>query len=210
MEKKEISLILDSQKKFFTSGITADPSFRLENLKKLRNLILEYEKEIADALWTDFHKPEFESITTETRFVLAELNHIISRLKKWARPKKVRTPLVHFLSKSFIRPQPYGQVLIMSPWNFPFQLAFVPLVGAIAAGNCVVLKVSRQVPAVAAVMHKILSNFSQQHIVMIDGDHSISDYLLDYKFDYIFFTGSTLVGKQVMQKAAVNLTPLSL
>ena len=210
MEKKEISLILDSQKKFFTSGITADPSFRLENLKKLRNLILEYEKEIADALWTDFHKPEFESITTETRFVLAELNHIISRLKKWARPKKVRTPLVHFLSKSFIRPQPYGQVLIMSPWNFPFQLAFVPLVGAIAAGNCVVLKVSRQVPAVAAVMHKILSNFSQQHIAMIDGDHSISDYLLDYKFDYIFFTGSTLVGKQVMQKAAVNLTPLSL
>ena len=163
-----------------------------------------------DALWKDFHKPEFEVIATESRFVIKELNYTIRNLKSWVRSKRVRTPIVHFLSHSFVAPQPYGQVLILSPWNFPFQLAFLPLVGALAAGNCVILKTSRQVPETTSVMEKIISHFPPELVAFIDGDHSTNDYLLDQKFDYIFFTGSQKVGKYVMQKAAVNLTPFSL
>jgi len=210
MEKEEISLVLKRQREFFATGKTFDVNYRIEVLKKLRMLIIENEKQIVDALWKDFHKPEFEVIATESRFVIAEINHIISRLNGWSRKRRVRTPIVHFLSHSYVQPQPYGQVLILSPWNFPFQLAFMPLVGAIAAGNCVVLKVSRQVPEIAKVMAAILSNFPAEHISMIDGDHSVSDFLLDQKFDYIFFTGSPGIGKHVMKKAAEHLTPVSL
>jgi aldehyde dehydrogenase (NAD+) len=210
MEKEEIKRIVDSQRNFFASGKTFDTDFRLENLKKLRRLIIQHEPEIVEAIWKDFHKPEFEVIGTESRFVLKELNHTIRRLKSWSRSRRVRTPIVHFLSQSYIVPQPYGQVLILSPWNFPFQLAFLPLLGALGAGNCVILKVSRQVPNIAAVMGKILSCFPKELVAMIDGDHSISEFLLDQKFDYIFFTGSCNVGKFVMKKAAENLTPVSL
>lgn len=210
MEKEEIRLIIEAQRKFFATGKTFDTEYRLDTLKKLRSLIIRHEQEIVDALWKDFHKPEFEVIATESRFVIKELNYTIRKLRNWARSRKVRTPIVHFLSHSYVAPQPYGQVLVLSPWNFPFQLAFMPLVGAIAAGNCVILKVSRQVANIAAVMKKILSHLPQELVAMIDGDHAISDYLLDQKFDYIFFTGSPKVGKYVMQKAAQNLTPVSL
>jgi aldehyde dehydrogenase (NAD+) len=176
----------------------------------LRRLIIQHEQEIVDALWKDFHKPEFEVIGTESRFVLKELNYTIRKLRSWARSERVSTPIVHFLSHSYIVPQPYGQVLVLSPWNFPFQLAFLPLLGALAAGNCVILKVSRQVPEIVAVMEKILSHFPRELVAMINGDHTISDFLLDQKFDYIFFTGSCRVGKHVMRKAAENLTPVSL
>jgi aldehyde dehydrogenase (NAD+) len=210
MEKEEISLVLKRQREFFAAGKTFDSGYRIEVLKKLRSLIIDNEQQIADALWKDFHKPEFEVIATESRFVIGEINHMISRLRGWSRKRRVRTPIVHFLSHSYIQPQPYGQVLILSPWNFPFQLAFMPLVGAIAAGNCVVLKVSRQVPEVAKVMAAILSHFPDELISMIDGDHSVNDFLLDQKFDYIFFTGSPGIGKHVMKKAAEHLTPVSL
>jgi aldehyde dehydrogenase (NAD+) len=210
MEKEEIGKIIDAQRKFFATGKTFDAKFRLDTLKKLRNLIIEHEQEIAEALWKDFHKPEFEVIATESRFVLKELNYTISNLKGWMRQKRVPTPILHFLSHSYVVPQPYGQVLVLSPWNFPFQLALLPVAGALAAGNCVILKVSRQVPAIAAVMEKILSHFPKELVAMIDGDHTVSDFLLDQKFDYIFFTGSPGVGKLVMQKASVNLTPFSL
>ena len=132
--------------------------YRIEILKKLRSLIILHEQEIVDALWKDFHKPEFEVIATESRFVIKELNTAIRNLKRWTRPRRVYTPVVHFISRSYVIPQPYGQVLVLSPWNFPFQLAFMPLVGAIAAGNCVILKVSSQVPHIAEVIEKILSN----------------------------------------------------
>jgi aldehyde dehydrogenase (NAD+) len=210
MEKEDVGIIFEAQRRFFASGKTSDIQFRFETLKKLRSLIILYEQEIVDALWKDFHKPEFEVIATESRFVIKELNYTIRNLKSWAANKRVRTPLVHFLSHSYIGAQPYGQVLILSPWNFPFQLAFMPLVGALAAGNCVILKVSRQVPEIAAVMEKILSHFPRELVAVVDGDHSLNDYLLDQKFDYIFFTGSPRVGKYVMQKASVNLTPVSL
>jgi aldehyde dehydrogenase (NAD+) len=210
MEKEEIRLIIDEQRKFFATGKTFDIKYRLEILKRLRSLIKVHEQEIVDSLWKDFHKPEFEVIATESRFVIKELNNAIRKLRKWARPERVYTPIIHFLSHSFVAPQPYGQVLVLSPWNFPFQLAFMPLVGALSAGNCVILKVSRQAPNIIAVMEKILSHFPQALVAMINGDHAISEYLLEQKFDYIFFTGSCRVGKYVMQKAAENLIPVSL
>jgi aldehyde dehydrogenase (NAD+) len=210
MEKEDIRLIIDSQKQFFATGKTFDTDFRLETLKKLRLLINQHEQDIVNAIWKDFHKPEFEVIATESRFVIKELNHTIRNLKSWSRKKRIKTPVVHFLSHSYVIPQPYGQVLVLSPWNFPFQLAFLPLIGAIAAGNCVLLKVSSQVPETAAVMVRILSHFPRELVAMIDGDHSVNDFLLDQKFDYIFFTGSPRVGKSVMQKASVNLIPVSL
>jgi aldehyde dehydrogenase (NAD+) len=210
MEKEEIRLILESQRKFFTTGKTLDVNYRLENLKKLKKLIIQHEQDIKDALWKDFHKPECEVISSELNFVLAELNLAIRKVRRWARPKRVRTPLIHVIARSYIAPQPYGQVLILSPWNFPFQLALVPVLGAIAAGNCVVMKVSQQAPNTGDVIEKIINHFDKDLIVVINGDHSISEYLLDYNFDYIFFTGSSKIGKYVMTKAAANLTPISL
>jgi aldehyde dehydrogenase (NAD+) len=210
MEKEEILLILQNQRAFFRSGRTQDLGFRLETLKKLRKLIYQFEPEIKEALWGDFHKPAFEVTGTETRFVMKELNLAIRKLKSWARDRRVKTPLVHFLSHSYVKPQPYGQVLILSPWNFPFQLSFVPIIGALAAGNCVVLKASRQTAGASAVMEKIVAHFPPELLVMIGGNHDVSDFLLSRQFDYIFFTGSCKTGKYVMGKAAEHLTPLSL
>jgi aldehyde dehydrogenase (NAD+) len=210
MEREALQLVLDNQRKFFAKEATLDVEYRIETLKKLRSLIIQHEQEIKDALWKDFHKPVFEVIATETRFVLKELNLAIRKLKRWSKSSMVWTPLVHFLSYSYIAPQPYGQVLVLSPWNYPFQLAFVPMIGALAAGNCVVLKASQQVPNCNAVMEKIMAHFPKELMVMINGDHTISDYLLSYSFDYIFFTGSSRIGKHVMQKASENLIPVSL
>lgn len=210
MEEQEIKIVLENQREFFTAGKSLSIEFRHEILKKLRSLVIRYEEEIKNALWNDFHKPEFEVLSTETRFVIKELNLAIRNLRNWTRIKRVRTPLVHFIAHSYINPQPYGQVLILSPWNFPLQLSFMPLIGALAAGNCVVLKASRQVPNTTSVMEKILGNFPKELISMINGDHTVSEYLLNYNFDYIFFTGSCKTGKYVMEKASKNLTPLTL
>ncbi|MCX6303114.1 MAG: aldehyde dehydrogenase family protein [Bacteroidia bacterium] len=210
MQKEEIGLILDNQRKFFATGKTLDVKYRLEILKKLRSLIMNHEQELKDALYKDFHKPGFEVLGTESRFVVAELNIIIRKLRKWSGKKRVRTSLVNFIAGSYILPQPYGQVLILSPWNYPFQLSIVPAMSALAAGNCVVLKVSQKAVNTGEVISKILSHFPKELIALIRGEHSLSDYLLNYTFDYIFFTGSTTVGKKVMTKAAENLTPVSL
>jgi aldehyde dehydrogenase (NAD+) len=210
MEKEEIGLTLERQRKFFESGKTLDVKYRLENLRKLRSLILSHEDELSDAIGKDFHKPGFEVLATESRFTVAEINLMIRKLKKWSGKRRVHTSLVNFIAGSYILPQPYGQVLIMSPWNFPFMLALVPAMSAMAAGNCVVLKVSQQVPETSAVIAKILGHFPKELIVLITGDHSVSNFLLEYKFDYIFFTGSVRVGKQIMAKAAENLIPVSL
>jgi len=210
MEKEKIRLILESQRQFFRSGKTLDLKYRLQILKKLRSLILSHEQDIKDALWKDFHKPECEVISSEIQFVLKELNHAIRKLRVWAKPKRVKTPIVHIIAHSYVHYQPYGQVLVLSPWNFPFQLSLVPALGALAAGNCVVLKTSQRVPFINSIIEKILSNLPGELITAINGDHSTSEYLLDYKFDNIFFTGSSSVGRYVMQKASVNLTPVSL
>jgi aldehyde dehydrogenase (NAD+) len=210
MEKEEIRRIIEEQRNFIATRKTLNISYRLEVLRKLRSLIIEKEKEISEALWKDFHKPEFEVIATESRFVIKEINYLIRHLKNWSGKKYVSTPLIHFISRSYIQPQPYGQVLVLSPWNFPFQLAFMPLAGALAAGNCVVLKASAQVPETSLVMKNIIEQLPDGVVAMISGDHSVSDFLLEQKFDYIFFTGSPNVGKFVMKKAAEKLIPVSL
>jgi aldehyde dehydrogenase (NAD+) len=210
MEREEIGSIIEQQRKFFATGKTLDIGYRIEILKKMRSVILDHEEEIVDAIWQDFHKPRFEVIATESRFVIKEINYAIRNLKSWARSKRVRTPIVHFWSHSYVVAQPYGQVLVLSPWNFPFQLAFMPVIGALAAGNCVILKVSQQAVHITRVIGKILEHFPQELVAMTNGDHGISEYLLEQKFDYIFFTGSSSVGKYVMKKAAENLIPVSL
>lgn len=210
MEKEEIGLTLEKQRRFFASGKTLDVNYRLENLKKLKLLILGHEQELISSLWEDFHKPGFEVMGTETRLVISELNHTIRNLRKWSGKRRVRTPLLHFIAKSYILHQPYGQVLIMSPWNFPFLLSFIPLIGALAAGNCIVLKISRKAARTNQVITKILRHFPEELVLITSGEHSLSDFLLGQKFDYIFFTGSTEVGRTVMQKAAQNLIPVTL
>lgn len=210
MHKEELDKILEDQKIFFDSGKTLDIDFRIENLKKLRSLILHYEDELRDAFNVDFRKPYFEVLGTESRFAIAEINILIRNLRKWSGRQRVRTSVANMPARSYILPQPYGQVLIISPWNYPFQLSMIPLVGALAAGNCVVLKVSQKVPHTGEVISKIISHFSKELVVMAEGEQSLSDYLLDFPFDYIFFTGSPAVGKKVMTKAARNLTPFTL
>jgi aldehyde dehydrogenase (NAD+) len=210
MEKEKIELILDKQRQFFESGKTLDIEFRLENLRKLKALILSYEDELIGALGKDFQKPEFEVLGTETRFVISELNMLIRNLRKWARRKRVNTSVANFIARSYVVPQPYGQVLILSPWNYPFQLSMIPAMSAIAAGNCVILKVSQKVTNTVEVISKILANFPGELITMIKGEHSLTDYLLNYSFDYIFFTGSMKVGKKVMMSASASLCPVTL
>ncbi|MCU0457195.1 MAG: aldehyde dehydrogenase [Bacteroidales bacterium] len=210
MEKDEIQVILEKQRKFFDSGKTLDIKYRLENLRKLRTLILQHEEEIIEAIGKDFHKPRLETIGTETRLVVSELNHFIKNLRRWSSGKRVLTPLMHFPASSYIIPQPYGQVLVMSPWNFPFLLSMIPVIGALAAGNCVILKVSRKASNAMHIISRILGSLPGEHVSMVPGDHTTSDMLLDHKFDYIFFTGSTEVGKKVMKKAAENLIPITL
>ena len=210
MDKEEIGLILENQRKFFVSGKTLDINYRLENLKKLRSLILSHEDELKKALQKDFRKPGFEVLGTESRMVLTELNLVIRKLRKWSSRQRVRTPLVNFIAHSYIQPQPYGLVLVMGPWNYPFLLSMEPVIGALAAGNCVVLKVSQKVANTVQVISKILSHFQKELIFLVTGEHNLSDFLLNYKFDYIFFTGSTSMGKKVMSKAAENLIPLTL
>ncbi|MBN1108866.1 MAG: aldehyde dehydrogenase [Bacteroidales bacterium] len=210
MDNAEIAVILREQRSFFKSGATLDISYRLENLRKLRSLILLHEKDIVEALRKDFHKPPLETIGTETRMVLSELNHVIRRLRRWSRKKSVKTPLLHFPARSYIVAQPYGQVLIMSPWNFPFLLSMIPVIGALAAGNCVILKTSRKASNAKEVIALILGQLPENLISLVSGDNTTSDFLLEHKFDYIFFTGSTEVGRKVMKKAAENLVPVTL
>jgi len=210
MNEEELVQILADQRNFFATGKTLDISYRLSNLRKLRSLILSHEKELNDALYMDFHKPYFEVLGTESRYVVAEINMMIRRLRKWAGPQRVRTSVVNFPARSYVVPQPYGQVLIISPWNYPFQLSMIPVMSALAAGNCVILKVSQKVPQTLEVISKIISHFPKELIFMVKGEHSLSDYLLDFPFDHIFFTGSPDVGRKVMSKASVNLTPVTL
>jgi len=210
MDKEELEKILEIQRNYFASGKTLNINYRLAYLKKLRSLILSHEDELKDALYKDFHKPSFEALGTESRFTVAEISMMIRNLRKWAGRQRVRTSLTNFPARSYILPQPYGQVLILSPWNYPFQLSMIPAMSALAAGNCVVLKVSQKVPNTLEVISKIINHFPKELIVLIKGEHSLSDYLLNFPFDYIFFTGSPAVGRKVMAKAAGNLTPITL
>ena len=173
--------------------------------------INKYQDEIFDALKCDLNKSYNESFISEVGFVISELNHAIKKIDEWVKPKKVRDTLFSFPSKSHIIAEPYGLTLIIAPWNYPFQLIISPLIGAMAAGNCVILKPSPEAPNVSAVINKMISEcFTVDYIAVIEGGHDINQYILKKRFDYIFFTGSPSFGKYVMQQAAVNLTPVTL
>ncbi len=200
-----------NQREFFANCQTRDISFRLRQLKKLKTAILKREKAIADALWTDLHKSFEEAYLTEISIVLQEIDYHIRHLKRWAKPKRVRTPIHLLPSSSKIIFEPMGVTLIMAPWNYPFQLLMAPLVGAISAGNCAVLKPSPYTGNTAKLMAEMIAEvFDPEYIAVVQGDRTVNEQLLKQRFDMIFYTGSPAVGKVVMRAAAEHLTPVVL
>ncbi len=188
-----------------------DINYRKQCLTKLLHAIEENENEIAKALYKDFKKSEFEAYLTETFIVISELKHIIKNINKWAKPKMVLPSILNFPSLDYIYKEPYGKVLIISPWNYPFQLAVSPAIAAIAAGNSVTIKPSELTPNTSALIAKIFSDlFEKNHVEVIQGGIETSQDLLAKRWDYIFFTGSVNVGKIVAKAAANNLTPVTL
>ena len=188
-----------------------DIKYRKESLKKLLHVITQNEDAIIKALYDDFKKPAFEAVLTETNYVIGDLKETIKNIDTWAKPKKVSASLLNFPSTDYIYSEPYGNVLILSPWNYPFQLALCPLVAAVAAGNKVTLKPSELTPHTSAIISKIITEtFPVKDVVVITGDATIAADLLRKRWDYIFFTGSVGVGKIVAKAAAENLTPVTL
>ncbi|MGG3804261.1 aldehyde dehydrogenase [Metabacillus fastidiosus] len=211
LKPENIIHILKEHNNFFHTNKTKDLNFRLQQLQKLREGIKEYESKITEALQKDLGKHPFESYTMEVGFTLNSITHTMKRLKKWAKPKKVNTPLALFPSKSMVMYEPYGTVLIIGPFNYPFQLLIEPLIGAIAAGNCAVLKPSELVPNVSAVVTEMIENiFDSSYIRSVQGGVETNTSLTNAHFDYIFFTGSVAVGRIVMEAAAKNLVPVTL
>jgi acyl-CoA reductase-like NAD-dependent aldehyde dehydrogenase len=206
-----MSTLIEKQKEFFASGKTFPLEFRISQLKRLKDSIERNEKIILEALYKDLRKSEIEAYNSEVLVVTTEVDYVLKRISKWTRPRKVRTPLMHLPAKSLIYPEPAGVVLILAPWNYPFQLTFAPLIGAIAAGNCAVLKPSEYVPHTSAAIAEIIRNdFEEAYLTVIEGGVEVSKALLQEKFDHIFFTGSTNVGKWVMRAASQHLTPVTL
>ncbi len=207
----DIPALVSRQREYFLGGATLEPSERKESLLRLQKAILAREKEIAEALHADLRKSPFESYMSETGMVLDELRYIAKHLEKWAKPKRVPTPLSQFPSRSFICKEPYGVTLVMSPWNYPFLLSLDPLIGSIAAGNCVILKPSAYAPHTSHLLADLISSvFSPAHVAVVEGGREENSSLLEQRFDFIFFTGSVSVGKLVMEKAAQNLTSVVL
>nr|WP_148228936.1 aldehyde dehydrogenase [Cellulophaga lytica] len=203
--------ILQKQQTFFKSQQTKNITYRKQALIKLKQEITKREADICDAIYADFKKPRFESMAAETQFVLAELNYVIKHLKKWARPEKVSGALLNFPSSDWLYKEPYGTVLIVAPWNYPFQLAIAPLIGAIAAGNTAVIKPSEITPNTSKIIVEIITAvFSDAYVAVVEGGVEVSKNLLAQKWDYIFFTGSTKVGKIFYKNAAEHLTPITL
>jgi aldehyde dehydrogenase (NAD+) len=207
----DIREIVEKQRTFFHKGITLDVDYRMDALKKLHKAINMHESDIMEALKKDLSKAPFEAYATEIGIVLEEIRFMIKNLPKWTRMKRVPTPITQFKSTSYIVSEPYGVCLIMSPWNYPFQLTLAPLIGSIAGGNCSVVKPSAYSPYTSAVITTILEEiFQPEYITVIQGGREANQKLLDEKFDYIFFTGGVEVGKLVMKAASNHLTPVSL
>lgn len=205
-----IDSIVSAQHNYFHTDVTKDVSFRHDALKNLLNAIKENESAIYTALQKDLGKSETESYMTEVGLVVSAIHNALSHLDKWSRPVRCKTPLTHFPAKSYIYKEPYGVVLIMSPWNYPFFLTMSPLIGAIAAGNCAVIKTSRSSVHTSEIIYTILNNtFSSNYIRVLDTQSDYSE-ILSCRFDYIFFTGSERVGRIVMRHASENLTPVTL
>lgn len=210
---EDIDNILKRQRDFFQSGRTRDIEYRIKKLKKFKINIIKNQEDILKALKQDLNKSDFEAYATEVGMVLEEINMAIKNIKKWAKIEKVRTPFMHFGTRSYIYKEPYGTVLNISPWNYPFQLSLSPIIGALSAGNCAILKPSKYSKATSDVLEYLIKEtFKDEYVAVVakDGGREELNELLNYKFDYIFFTGSPNVGKVVMAKAAENLTPVTL
>ena len=211
MNETEIRQIVKNQRSYFYSGATLDVEFRINALKTLKAAILKYESRINDAIQKDLGKSPFESYMCETGLVLSEISYMQKHIRSFAREKTVRTPLAQFHSRSFKKPSPYGVTLIMSPWNYPFLLTLDPLVDALAAGNTAVIKPSAYSPNTSEIMHQLISEcFSKEYVTVVTGGCQENTCLLREHFDYIFFTGSQAVGKEVMRCASSHLTPVTL
>lgn len=211
LEHQEIAEIIEKQKVYFRSGATRSVEFRLKMLKRLYRAVKASEQEIGEALKQDLGKSEYEGFMCEVGLVLAEITYLRKHLRSFAAEKTVHTPLAQFASRSYVRPEPYGNVLIMSPWNYPFLLTIEPLVDAIAAGNTAVLKPSAYSPATGAVIEKLVGEcFPTEYVAVVTGGRAENTALLEQKFDMIFFTGSGAVGKEVLHRAAEYLTPVVL
>ena len=210
MEHKEIDNIINSQIKFNKSNSNS-VNYRIQILNSLLKSIEKNEEKIYDALKKDLNKHEFESFLSEILLVKREIKLFTKKLKKWSKKKRVRGSIFNFPSKNYLVPEPYGNVLIITPWNYPFQLSLTPLIGAIAAGNTVVIKPSELAPNTSTVLRDLIESvFPRNLACVIEGDATIAKYLLEKKWDYIFFTGSTRIGKIIAEKAGKNLTPITL
>ena len=204
---------IETLRQYFQSGATQPYAFRLIQLQRLKQLVLDNEQALYKALHADLKKTDEDAWATEIGFFLSELNYTIEHLKGWMQPKSVPTNLVNMPSSSFTIQEPLGVVCIIAPWNYPFQLLFTPLIGAIAGGNCAVLKPSEFAPATAAVMRRIIADlFPENYILYIEGDGAqvLPPLLTENRFDHIFYTGSTMVGKIIYKLAAEQLVPVTL
>lgn len=207
----QIEKSVNAQKAYFATGATLPTAFRLEKLKALKTAIKAHETDIYKALKSDLGKSKHEGYMCEIGLTLHEITHFLKHLRSWNRPKRHHIGLANFHSKGYSVHDPYGCVLIMSPWNYPFMLCMQPLVGALAAGNCCIVKPSAYSPATSAVIRQILEEiFNPEYVTVVEGGRQENQTLLEQRFDYIFFTGGVTVGKQVMEKAARHLTPVTL
>lgn len=206
-----IESIISEQRIFFRNNVTNDLNFRIENLKKFKSAILLNEEKITEALWLDLHKSKEEAYLTEVSIVLNEIDTHLKNIKSWTAPKSVKTPLHLLPSYSQIQIKPLGNVLIIAPWNYPLQMLFLPLVGAISSGCCALLKPSPYTPHTAKVMDDLIREiFDPGYVAVVQGGREVNQFLLEQRFDLIFFTGSPALGKIVMKAASRYLTPVVL
>ena len=211
MNAQQIEELVSLQRTFFETGTTLSLDFRLQSLKKLHDAIRRMEPQINAALRSDLGKSATETYMCETGMTLSELSYMRRHLRRFAKDRHVLTPLAQFPSDSFVVHEPYGVTLIMSPWNYPFMLLMEPLIGALAAGNCCILKPSAYSPATSAVIRELVSAcFPREYVAVVEGGRAENQALLHQRFDYIFFTGGVAVGKEVMRAASEHLTPVTL
>lgn len=208
MTSEQISSLLEKQRKYYKSGVTIPVQFRISQLKKLYSTIKKYENEINEALKSDLGKSHYEGFMCEIGLVLSEISYMIRHTRRFAKRKRVHTPLANFSSHSFKQQIPYGNTLIISPWNYPFLLTIAPLADSIAAGNTVIVKPSAYSPATSRIIEKIITeSFSAEYLAVVTGGRAENTALLKQKFDFVFFTGSQAVGKEVLFHTAEHLTP---
>lgn len=211
LSKAQVADFIQESNFFYHTNATKDINFRIRQLRKLKESIKSYEKEILSALHKDLGKSEFEAYSTEIGFTLSSIEHMLKNLRRWAKPRKVKAPIHQYPSKTYVMYEPYGTVLIIGPFNYPFQLLIEPLIGAIAAGNCAVIKPSENTPTISALIKRLINEtFEERYIRVVEGERETTTALIESSFDYIFFTGSVKVGKIVMKAAAENLVPVTL